>query len=128
MAVTVLRSIVLLRYVFSFHNTKWPFSRTRSGLYDVESNGNFSKIRQKAGLIVTAHAICNTNWWIKFRIRKFDIESNEKVMLNHKKFKIYFEVLCNCEKRLPRRTLELTSAPVTSRKLSKSFLGNLSSY
>ena len=24
-------------------------------------------------------------------------------MLNHKKFKIYFEALWNCEKRLPRR-------------------------
>ena len=24
-------------------------------------------------------------------------------MLNHKRFKIYFEMLCNCETRLPKR-------------------------
>ena len=36
-------------------------------------------------------------------IGKFDIESNEKVKLNHKKSKIYFEVLRNCERWLLRR-------------------------
>ena len=39
-------------------------------------------------------------WWIKFRIGIFDIEGNEKVMINHMKFKIYFEVICNCDNRL----------------------------
>ena len=42
-------------------------------------------------------------WWIELRIRLFDIEGNEKVMVNQMKFKIYFEVLCNCDKLLLRR-------------------------
>ena len=42
-------------------------------------------------------------WWIKFRIGIFDIEGNAKVMVNHMKFKIYFDVICNCDNRLLRR-------------------------
>ena len=42
-------------------------------------------------------------WWIEFRIGIFHIEGNEKVMVNQMKFKTYFQVLCNCNGRLPRR-------------------------
>ena len=42
-------------------------------------------------------------WWIELRIGLFDTEGGKKVMANQMKFKIYFEVLCNCEKWLLRR-------------------------
>ena len=42
-------------------------------------------------------------WWIELHIGLFDTEGNEKVMVNQMKFKIYFEALWNCDKRLLRR-------------------------
>ena len=42
-------------------------------------------------------------WRVEFRTGIFEIEGNEKVILNQKKFKTYFEVLRNCENWLLTR-------------------------
>lgn len=76
--------------------------QNKNSWHDVKNNGNFPKIWQKVELIVTGHAIYNIKWWIEFCIDIFHSEGKEKVMLNYKKFEIYFEVLCNCEKWLLR--------------------------
>ena len=55
-------------------------------------------MQHKIELEVIMNLFLNITWWIEFHIEVFDPERNEKTILNHTKFKMYFKVLGNCKK------------------------------